>query len=181
MTDDPLLTFSDVQRTGHDLASISGVDLQSAGAATVRAWEARSLALHHLAAGDMAEALKIMDAARPASLPNPCTESAAHRGEGDKMTSNVQPLTPRRLLRRIEVQDRVGLSKSTLYSRISVGSFPKPVTLGSSVRWWNPRSRHGFRSEFRSGIMATKLGVRLGVQALTPARPPLLRKARAGE
>ncbi|WP_313217962.1 AlpA family phage regulatory protein [Stenotrophomonas sp.] len=51
------------------------------------------------------------------------------------MTSNVQPLTPRRLLRRSEVQDRVGLSKSTLYSRISVGSLPKPVTLGSSVRW----------------------------------------------
>lgn len=43
--------------------------------------------------------------------------------------------TPRRLLRRSEVQDRVGLSKSTLYLRISVGSFPKPVTLGSSVRW----------------------------------------------
>ncbi|MBU2050041.1 helix-turn-helix transcriptional regulator [Stenotrophomonas rhizophila] len=29
----------------------------------------------------------------------------------------------------------IGLSNSTLYSRISVGSFPKPVTLGSSVRW----------------------------------------------
>lgn len=51
------------------------------------------------------------------------------------MTSNVQHLTPRRLLRRGEVQDRVGLSKSALYSRISAGSFPKPVTLGSSVRW----------------------------------------------
>lgn len=51
------------------------------------------------------------------------------------MTSNVQPLPPRRLLRRSEVQDRVGLSKSTLYSRISAGTFPKPVTLGSSVRW----------------------------------------------
>jgi prophage regulatory protein len=51
------------------------------------------------------------------------------------MTRSVQPLPPRRLLRRSEVQDRVGLSKSTLYSRISVGSFPKPVTLGSSVRW----------------------------------------------
>ncbi|MEN5069340.1 AlpA family phage regulatory protein [Stenotrophomonas sp. TWI1183] len=50
------------------------------------------------------------------------------------MTSNVQPLTPRRLLRRSEVRDRVRLSKSILYSRISVGSFPKPVTLGSSVR-----------------------------------------------
>ncbi|WP_313242057.1 AlpA family transcriptional regulator [Stenotrophomonas sp.] len=51
------------------------------------------------------------------------------------MTSNVQQLTPRRLLRRGEVQDRVGLSKSTLYLRISSGSFPRPVTLGSSVRW----------------------------------------------
>ena len=54
------------QRTGRDLASMSGVDLQSAGPATVRAWEARGLALHHLAAGDMAEALKVMEAARPA-------------------------------------------------------------------------------------------------------------------
>ncbi|NWF33590.1 AlpA family phage regulatory protein [Stenotrophomonas sp. SAM-B] len=50
------------------------------------------------------------------------------------MTSNVQSLTSRRLLRRSEVQDRVGLSRSTLYSRMSAGSFPKPVTL-SSVRW----------------------------------------------
>ncbi len=55
------LTLGDaVQRTGHDLASMSGVDLQSAGPAAVRAWEARGLALHHLAAGDMAEAEKIM-------------------------------------------------------------------------------------------------------------------------
>ncbi len=67
MPDDLQLAFGDaIQRTGHDLASVSGVDLQSAGPATVRAWEARGLALHHLAAGDMAEALKVMDAARPA-------------------------------------------------------------------------------------------------------------------
>lgn len=51
------------------------------------------------------------------------------------MTSNAQAFPPRRLLRRSEVQDRVGLSKSTLYLRISVGTFPKPVALGSSVRW----------------------------------------------
>lgn len=55
------LTFGDaVKRTANDLAGMSGVDLQSAGPATVRAWEARGLALHHLAAGDMAEALKVM-------------------------------------------------------------------------------------------------------------------------
>lgn len=67
MPDDLQLAFGDaIQSTGHDLASMSGVDLQSAGPATVRAWEARGLALHHLAAGDMSEALKVMAAARPA-------------------------------------------------------------------------------------------------------------------
>jgi hypothetical protein len=71
MVDTLQLTFGDaIQRTGHELASISGIDLQSAGPATVRAWEARGLALHHLAAGDMAEALKVMGAARPAIRPS---------------------------------------------------------------------------------------------------------------
>lgn len=51
------------------------------------------------------------------------------------MNTNAEPTSPRRLLRRAEVMNRVGLSKSTLYSRISAGTFPKPVTLGSSVRW----------------------------------------------
>ncbi|HEL3174767.1 MULTISPECIES: AlpA family transcriptional regulator [Stenotrophomonas] len=42
---------------------------------------------------------------------------------------------PSRLLRRAEVLARVGMAKSTLYLRISGGKFPKPVHLGSSVRW----------------------------------------------
>ncbi|WP_312738826.1 AlpA family transcriptional regulator [Stenotrophomonas sp.] len=44
-------------------------------------------------------------------------------------------VTPSRLLRRAEVLARVGICKSTLYLRISAGTFPKPVHLGSSVRW----------------------------------------------
>ncbi len=44
-------------------------------------------------------------------------------------------VTPTRLLRRAEVLARVGMAKSTLYLRISAGKFPKPVHLGSSVRW----------------------------------------------
>lgn len=48
-----------------ELAALSCVDLAKASGRTVRLWEARALALHHLAAGDMAEALKVMDAARP--------------------------------------------------------------------------------------------------------------------
>lgn len=51
------------------------------------------------------------------------------------MSDNVHTIAPRRLLRRAEVMDRVGLAKSTLYSRISAGTFPKPVNLGASVRW----------------------------------------------
>ncbi|MGE8274028.1 helix-turn-helix transcriptional regulator [Stenotrophomonas sp.] len=44
-------------------------------------------------------------------------------------------VTPSRLLRRAEVLALVGMAKSTLYLRISAGTFPKPVHLGSSVRW----------------------------------------------
>lgn len=43
--------------------------------------------------------------------------------------------TPSRLLRRADVLARVGIAKSTLYLRISAGTFPKPIHLGSSVRW----------------------------------------------
>lgn len=54
------------RKVAHVLASLPGVDLSRARPATVRIWEARGLALHHLAAGDMSEALKVMDATRPA-------------------------------------------------------------------------------------------------------------------
>ncbi|MCS4231404.1 hypothetical protein EDF77_1885 [Stenotrophomonas maltophilia] len=49
-----------VQRTAHDLASTEGVDLTKASPAVVHLWEARGLALHALARGDMTEALKVM-------------------------------------------------------------------------------------------------------------------------
>lgn len=66
MTSELQLSFVEaIKCAGHDLASMSGVDLQSAGPATVCTWEARSLALRHLAAaGDMAETVKVMDAAQ---------------------------------------------------------------------------------------------------------------------
>lgn len=41
-----------------------------------------------------------------------------------------------RLLRRKEVEDRVGLARSTIYEMMSKGQFPKPVKLGlRAVRW----------------------------------------------
>lgn len=76
MADDLQLNFGDaVGQTAHDMASTEGVDLFKASPATVRLWEARGLALHHLAAGDMSEALEVMKAARPAgrSFPTPAT------------------------------------------------------------------------------------------------------------
>ncbi|MGV6491329.1 helix-turn-helix transcriptional regulator [Stenotrophomonas rhizophila] len=49
--------------------------------------------------------------------------------------ANEIPQAPRRLLRLKQVLDRTGLPKSTMYSRISAGTFPKQVPVGSSVRW----------------------------------------------
>lgn len=41
-----------------------------------------------------------------------------------------------RILRRKQVEDRVGLSCSTLYAGIAAGTFPKPIQLGAqSVGW----------------------------------------------
>ena len=41
-----------------------------------------------------------------------------------------------RVLRRRDVQDRTGLSRSTLYERVAEGSFPQPIHLGGrSVGW----------------------------------------------
>ncbi|WP_414497682.1 hypothetical protein [Stenotrophomonas maltophilia] len=50
----------DHREVGRQLASMSGVDLSEAPPATVRAWEARGLALQALARGDMAEAQRVM-------------------------------------------------------------------------------------------------------------------------
>jgi len=43
---------------------------------------------------------------------------------------------PRRMLRLPEVQHLTGLSRATIYERVAVSRFPKPVSLGSrSVAW----------------------------------------------
>ena len=40
------------------------------------------------------------------------------------------------ILRRKQVEARVGLGRSTLYQRISEGSFPAPVGLGARAVGW---------------------------------------------
>ncbi|QEQ97323.1 helix-turn-helix transcriptional regulator [Neptunomonas concharum] len=41
-----------------------------------------------------------------------------------------------RLLRRPEVEQLVGLSRSTIYNRLEKGTFPKPVPLGGRLVAW---------------------------------------------
>jgi prophage regulatory protein len=40
------------------------------------------------------------------------------------------------ILRRKQVQDRTGLSRSTIYLRIAQGTFPKAVSLGARAVGW---------------------------------------------
>lgn len=41
-----------------------------------------------------------------------------------------------RVIRLNEVKDKVGLSRSTIYRRISNGEFPKPILLGGRASGW---------------------------------------------
>ena len=42
----------------------------------------------------------------------------------------------RRVLRRPEVEERVGLARSTLYKLIGLGQFPEPIRLGTNSVGW---------------------------------------------
>lgn len=44
-----------------------------------------------------------------------------------------------RLQRLAEVQDRTGLSRSEIYRRVSIGTFPAPVKLGRRSTAWDSR------------------------------------------
>lgn len=45
-----------------------------------------------------------------------------------------QPQRTSAILRLPQVKGRTGLSRSTIYLRISRGTFPKPITLGEDAR-----------------------------------------------
>jgi len=89
------------------------------------------------------------------------------------MSSNVRPIAPRRLLRRAEVMDRVGLAKSTLYSRISAGTFPKPVNLGASVRWVESEVEAWIAAQISARDHGTEDGGTAGGTGDPSATPPL--------
>lgn len=43
---------------------------------------------------------------------------------------------PERILRRPEVESRVGLSRSTIYESMALGEFPKPIKIGRRAVGW---------------------------------------------
>lgn len=45
-----------------------------------------------------------------------------------------------KILRRTQVEERIGLSRSTLYSMIAEGTFPKPIRLGKRAVGWTESS-----------------------------------------
>ena len=86
----------------------------NASPAAARRWEARSLALHHLATRDQAEAIKVMETARGRSSPAyPSDEPAAHRSEGDKMISTTDITQAPRRLSALPLQFGPGLRNDT--------------------------------------------------------------------
>lgn len=40
------------------------------------------------------------------------------------------------ILRRNQVEDKTGLSRSTIYQRIQEGTFPRPINLGARAVGW---------------------------------------------
>ena len=52
--------------------------------------------------------------------------------------ASKSPLVPPRIsiLRRPEVQARTGLSRSTIYLKVSQGTFPRPISIGARAVGW---------------------------------------------
>ena len=58
--------------------------------------------------------------------------------QAENTTQAIQPTStePLHILRRRQVEERTGLSRSTLYHYIKIGHFPKPTPLGPRVVGW---------------------------------------------
>ena len=65
-----------------------------------------------------------------------CLESTSIACEHGRMRSAPSPSLPSRILRLRSVVDLVGLSRSTIYKRVSEGKFPKPLSLGGHAVGW---------------------------------------------
>jgi prophage regulatory protein len=76
---------------------------------------------------------------RPCPLSEPSADPPSEDATSRAPARTAEPVaflgTPR-VLRRRAVEATTGLSRSTIYARIGVGAFPKPIRLGGrSVGW----------------------------------------------
>ena len=69
--------------------------------------------------------------------------------------------TKHRIMRLPEVKLVTGLSRSTIYFRIALGTFPKQVSLGGrAVGWLKTKSRNGYNVKSIQAAKAAALTVR---------------------
>jgi len=62
--------------------------------------------------------------------------AAATRSQQQLAPNRAEPFPPNALLRLKDVGRLVGLSRTTIYKRVSVGTFPRPLRVSErSVRW----------------------------------------------
>jgi len=52
------------------------------------------------------------------------------------MSEGLPTTSKPRLIRRQEVEQRVGLCKASIYNRINAGAFPKPISIGGGRVAW---------------------------------------------
>ncbi|MEE8241409.1 MAG: AlpA family transcriptional regulator [Nitrospirales bacterium] len=52
------------------------------------------------------------------------------------MSATIPTSTPASILRLKDLQQRVKLSRSTIYAKIAAGDFPSPITLGPRAVGW---------------------------------------------
>ena len=88
------------------------------------------------------ESLTYSAAARPKQIqpqakegPRTAAVTAAHSTQPEA-ANHTEPFPPNALLRLADVCRLVGLSRSTIYKRVSDGTFPRPLRVSErSVRW----------------------------------------------
>ena len=64
-----------------------------------------------------------------------------------------------RILRRPEVEKLVGLSRATIYERMSEGTFPKPLPLGGRLVGWLERDIQDWINQRIQDAKQQKAGV----------------------
>lgn len=52
------------------------------------------------------------------------------------MSATIPTSTPASILRLKDLQQRIKLSRSTIYAKIAAGDFPSPITLGPRAVGW---------------------------------------------